>query len=265
MPKAKAGQIKIYYETHGNGDPLILISGFTADHYAWAPVQDTFAKNFQVITFDARGVGQSTIPQEPFTTGVMADDLLALMDHLKLTQANILGHSMEGAVAIEFAVAHPDRVKKLIVSNSLSLERRRFFYFAEGAFRLLEQGVAPYMIFDLFIPWLFSEQFLKDNPDRILDIRSSTQNNPHPITLNGFKGQLEALKSMDISQLLTKIQALTLMIASEQDFITPKEQIQDLSSQIPNVQIEVFPGGHLPQVEVEVQFVEKVVSFLQGL
>lgn len=264
MPKAKVGPIEIYYETHGSGDPLILISGFTADHFSWAAVQDDLAKHFQVISFDSRGVGQSTAPKEPFTTDVMADDLLGLMDYLKLSQAYILGHSMGGVVAIEFSAAHPDRVKKLIVSNSSSHERRRFFHFAEGAFRLLEQGIAPYMIFDLFIPWLFSEQFLQEEPDRILDIRDSVQNNPHPITLNGFRGQLEALKSMDVSQLLAKVQSPTLVIASEQDFTTPKEQTQDLASQISNAQIELFPGGHLPQVKAGARFVEKVVSFLQG-
>lgn len=107
----------IFWELHGEGPPIVFIHGFTLDHRMWEPQIDAFAATHTVLTWDMRGFGKSSIPDEdrPYWHD---RDLAALMDHLELGRADIVGLSYGGWVAIEFALTHPHLVRSLVLVDA---------------------------------------------------------------------------------------------------------------------------------------------------
>ena len=115
MPKARVKEIDIYYEVHGQGEPLILIMGLAGGHGAWFFQTRAFKKYYRVITLDNRGVGKTDKPSGPYTVKMMADDTVGLMDYLGVDKAHLLGVSLGSMIAQEIAISYPERVRKLIL------------------------------------------------------------------------------------------------------------------------------------------------------
>lgn len=118
MPKIKTNDIELYYEIHGEGKPLVLISGLGYSSWQWHKMVPLLAEKFQVITFDNRGVGQSDKPAGPYTAGMLAQDTVGLLDALKIDKAIVVGHSMGGFIAQAIALDFPQRVEKLILCST---------------------------------------------------------------------------------------------------------------------------------------------------
>ena len=106
---------QIYYETIGSGEPIVFVHGFTLDHAMWQPQAEFFSKNYQVITYDARGFGKSSLPEGPYDH---AADLSALLKHLGVGHVHLVGLSMGGRIAINFALNYPEKVKTLTLMDS---------------------------------------------------------------------------------------------------------------------------------------------------
>jgi pimeloyl-ACP methyl ester carboxylesterase len=111
---ADVNGIKLYYATYGAGAPVILLHGGAGNGDHWANQVTALATQFQVIVVDSRGHGRSTRDGKPITYALMADDLLALMDHLELGKAALVGWSDGGAIGLDLAIRHPERVSKLV-------------------------------------------------------------------------------------------------------------------------------------------------------
>lgn len=120
MPNVKLPTgVDLYYETHGQGEPLVLIpsTAFAAD--VWKPYQvPGLSKSLNLITHDPRGCGRSTVKQEVYTIDQMANDIVALLDHLGIRSAHVLGHSMGGRIGLSMTLNFPGRVKSLILAAS---------------------------------------------------------------------------------------------------------------------------------------------------
>ena len=115
MPKVKVGDINMYYEVHGKGEPLVFIAGRNMCHdflYKHVPV---FAKEYGVISFDNRGVGKSDKPDVPYSLEMMANDLAGLLDVIGIEKAHFMGYSMGGRIAEEMALSYPERVISLML------------------------------------------------------------------------------------------------------------------------------------------------------
>ena len=118
MPKIKINNIELYYEIHGEGKPLVLISGLGYPLWQWHKMVPFLAEHFQVITFDNRGVGQSDKPAGPYTAQMLAADTAGLLDALGIEKAIIAGHSMGGFIAQAMALDFPQKVAKLILCST---------------------------------------------------------------------------------------------------------------------------------------------------
>ena len=118
MPKAKINDVEMYYEVHGEGIPLAMISGYSGNIDDWdhlVPVVGTLSKHFKVITLDNRGTGRSSKPEGPYSIKTMADDVAVLLDYLEIEKTHVLGSSMGGMIAQELALRHKDKVDALVL------------------------------------------------------------------------------------------------------------------------------------------------------
>jgi 3-oxoadipate enol-lactonase len=105
--------VNLYYEIHGRGDPLMMIQGWGIDITGWETIVEPLSKMFQVVVFDNRGTGRSEATPGDYTIHQLADDAAALLDHLKIENAHVLGWSMGGMIAQELALAYPNKVDRL--------------------------------------------------------------------------------------------------------------------------------------------------------
>ena len=108
--------MKIAWERHGAGPPLLLIHGLGYARWGWEPVVEPLARSFDVILFDNRGIGESDAPAGPYTAAQMAGDALQVLDEAGVERAHVVGTSLGGMVAQELALAHPERVDKLVLA-----------------------------------------------------------------------------------------------------------------------------------------------------
>src|SRR6266699_4561130 len=108
--------VNLYYESHGQGEPLLLIPSTAFSCEVWNRSQLPLAQSTQLIIHDPRGTGRSTASQQVYTINQMANDVVALLDHLKIASAHVLGHSMGGRIGLAMALTHPARVRSLILA-----------------------------------------------------------------------------------------------------------------------------------------------------
>lgn len=106
---AVINKANLYYETHGRGEPLLMIQGWGMDITGWQYIIEPLSQQFQVIVFDNRGAGRSEVTPGKYTTRLLADDAAALLDHLRIDHVHVLGWSMGGMIAQELALAHTQR------------------------------------------------------------------------------------------------------------------------------------------------------------
>ena len=118
MPRIKTNNVELYCEIHGEGKPLVLISGLGYSSWQWHKLVPFLAEHFQVITFDNRGVGQSDKPAGPYTAQMLAADTVGLLEALNIVTATIMGHSMGGFIAQAIALDFPKRVDRLILCST---------------------------------------------------------------------------------------------------------------------------------------------------
>lgn len=262
MAYIKLNDINLYYEVHGQGEPLVLISGFGADHLAWLSVIEALAKHYQTIIFDNRGAGLTDVPDYPYTINMMAKDVIALLDHLAITKAHVIGHSMGGMIAQMIAYNYNDRLEKLVLMNSsakLNLVTKTAF---ECNRKLFEKGLSAKIIFENFIPWGFSSNFLEQE-DNLTLLLEFIRNRPATMSYTGFTQQFNAIKQFDSRDMLNNIQTKTLVLASEKDIITPPDESYILTKEIANSQLSLLLGvGHIPQVECPERFLDVILNFL---
>ena len=118
MTTILANRINLYYEEHGDGQPLVFIHGLGSSTRDWEAQVSEFSKFYRVITFDLRGHGQSDKPVGPYSIPMMATDLAGLLNALHISSVHLVGISLGGAVAFQFALDHPAMVKTLTIVNS---------------------------------------------------------------------------------------------------------------------------------------------------
>ena len=115
MPKTTIGDLRIYWESYGKKEPLLLISGVSGGTWSWEESIEVWSPHFRVIVFDNIGAGRSSKPNRPYTIEEMADHAAAVLDAAGVRQAGVVGLSMGGMIAQELTLRHPDRVHGLLL------------------------------------------------------------------------------------------------------------------------------------------------------
>jgi 3-oxoadipate enol-lactonase len=246
MPIAKVGDINLYYEVHGKGEPLVLIMGYRASNIGWFLIQDKLASEHRVIVFDNRGTGRSDKPEIPYTTKMMAADVAGLLDVLGIGSANVFGHSMGGMIAQEFALNYPDRLNTLILGGTTCGGSRAVPATAETMAFLFDPELAKLPVearIRAMIPWVWNKEFVDNNPaviERFVTLGSEYPTPPHTMVSQG-----NAIMTHDTYDRLPDIKAPTLVIAGSKDRSVPSENSKLLASRIPNAEVAIIENaGH---------------------
>lgn len=263
MPKALVNGIQIHYETCGQGEPLLLISGLNCDSRLWSFVQGDLKDHFKVIYFDNRGTGQSDCPDIPYTIQTMAEDAIALLDVLKIPQAYVLGHSMGGTIAQMMAHLYPQRVKKLIIANSLIKVHPLYSLLGAIFVQMRKWGLVPPNLMEKVMPLLFSKQFRRSNKDAVKEIIRNFLLNTRSNGRICFNRQFRALWAFNSSAWLKEIKTPTLVIAADEDILCPRDS-QKIAKAIPGAKLYTFRNaGHIPLIEKPEEFNRQIIQFLQ--
>ncbi|MFX0155962.1 MAG: alpha/beta fold hydrolase [Candidatus Hodarchaeota archaeon] len=231
MPKIKVNDINIYYETHGEGFPLVMILGLSYDVNWWTPeIIDAMAKNFKTIVFDNRGVGRTDKPEIDYSIKMFADDTIGLIDALNIERAYILGFSLGGFIAQEIALSYPERVEKLVLCGTHGPGTKHIIASNEAMDFILKPPEDPIKYVNGLIPILFTKTYIENNTDfielykqRMLKV---------PFNLNLYRRQLQG-SIFRTSRRLKNINIPTLILQGEKDILIPPGNAEILAKGIP--------------------------------
>lgn len=267
MPKIKVNDIEIYYESHGKGKPLVLITGFNGDHLIWQNIIDAYAKDYQVIVFDNRGSGQASAPDVPYSIDMMAQDAAGLCEALSIEKAYFIGLSMGGAILQSLIKKRPGLVKAAVLNNTFYKIQERFAFYTKACNELRQtQNLTPELrefMIKVGMTWGFSNKFMANDEAMRVGVEMSLAN-PYPISDIGYKNQLAALLGFDSSKWLKDFNVPCFVIGSDDDAIVTVEHFRELAERIPNAEyFEFNKVGHLPHIEKPEEYNEKVMAFFR--
>jgi pimeloyl-ACP methyl ester carboxylesterase len=256
VSKLQSNSISLYYEIQGEGQPLVFIHGLGSSTQDWEAQVPEFSKSYQVITFDLRGHGQSDKPAGPYQMAMFAADLASLLQSLGIESAHIVGISLGGAVAFQFAIDFPGMVKTLTIVNSAPTMGEQEQAKAEVDRRV---GIVQQLGMRAMGQALSANLFPRPEDATLRDrfVERWAANDP--------QAYIEATRSMlgwDVTNQLGSIQSPTLIMAADQDYspIAVKEAYIKL---LPNAALAVIPDSrHATPLEDPQKFNAVLGQFL---
>lgn len=261
MPVTPIRDIITYYEESGSGDPLILVMGLSGDLQAWALQVPTLAKHFRVITFDNRGAGRTSAPDKPQSIAGMADDLAALMDHLAIPRAHILGWSMGGYIAQEFAIKYPAKVDKLILVTTAPNIDGYGRAVLNSWINVKRSNLSREQWYRFTAPYLYSPALLDDTA-RFETAIANGASNPYAQQDHAFIRQAEACLAFDASERLGAVKSPALVIGSKDDVLVPIRNSEKLAALLPGSSLKILQGGHVGLIEYPREYNAAFLEFL---
>ncbi|HCZ48321.1 MAG TPA: hypothetical protein DCZ11_04880 [Gammaproteobacteria bacterium] len=252
---------RLYYRRQGHGDTVVLVHGFGLDQRVWEPQWSALAAHFDVIAYDLRGFGRSTLPDSaPYAHH---EDLRALLDALGVKRTHLVGHSLGGGIAASFAVAYPQRTDRVLLSAPLLRG-----YQGLGALMALlkrvwqiagEDGLSAARA-----AWLGAELFAPS-------LESPLGRECLPTIMNDYSGwhwqhrDPEVGLDPPLAQRLHELAAPTRVLVGTRDLPDFLQMAEALASQAPQAALDVLPGlGHGPSLEDPALFNQRLLAFLRA-
>jgi pimeloyl-ACP methyl ester carboxylesterase len=263
MPHVKVKELQLYYETYGEGEPLVLIPGFRTGLWLWFKQTEALARKSRVVLFDPRGIGQSAYTGEPFTIAALADDLAGLLSALGIERAHVLGVSFGGFVAQEFAIKYPQMTRGLILCCTSSGGARHVLPSMSvlQAMASLE-GLNSEERTRKDLLGAFAPEFVREQPAEVEAFIARRLR--HPVTDWAHFAQLQAAAAFDASERVSGIKAPTLVLTGDADTIVPPGNSLNLAAQIPQAQLARIAGGsHMFFIEQPEEFNRAVIEFIE--
>lgn len=264
MTVAHVNGVSISYRDRGSGVAVVFVHGHPFDQSMWDPQVAALSWKYRVITLDLRGYGASEVPEvEAITLETMASDIVALLDHLTIARAVVVGLSMGGQIAMAFADLFPERLAGLVLAAT----------FAEG--ETPEGVVARRAMADRFanegsvlpggemVPKLLAGASVKRNPGLAVKVYTMIANAPPTGAAAAIRGR--ALRK-DYAASLRQVVVPALIVVGTEDKYSPVESAKRMQTAIPKARLEVFEGiGHMPNLEDADRFNAVLHAYLAGI
>jgi len=254
------GTTKIHYQDRGSGPVLLLLHGLGSSSLDWEYQYPHFEEHYRIIAPDLRGFGQSDKPDEPYFVTRQAEDMVALLDHLKISEVALLGFSMGGAIAFQLAASQPHRIRQLIIVNSSTSfvadhwRKHLEVFIRKNVIRLL--GVPQ--LAKLIARRLFPAEDQGDLRMKTIERYGSNQKEAYLHAIDGLVGW--ELTEDQLQQLTMP----TLVIAAEHDY-TPLAEKQSYCAKLPNATLSlVTDSRHATPIDSAERFNTLVSEFLSA-
>ena len=260
MSAIQANGIEIAYRLDGDGpETLVLVNGLADTKETWEAQLPAFAERYRVLSYDNRGVGETSTPPGAYTTKQMADDLAGLVDALDLPRFHVLGVSMGGMIAQEYAIAHADR----LLSASFCCT-----YSYPGPFCLRMFSCWRDLVPDLGVGltqrevllWAFTTDFFERRTAELEVIEELMAANPQPV--EGYLAQLHSIEAHDTRGRLGAVTCPAMTLVGEEDILIYPKLSRRLHDELPDSTWVEVPGGHACLWEYPDEFNQAVLGFL---
>jgi 3-oxoadipate enol-lactonase len=261
MPVIQANGLDIHYRITGTGaETILLVNGVGDDLNGWMlQVDDFVAAGLRVVTFDNRGIGRSSHPPGAYTSREMADDTKALADTLGLAPFHLLGVSMGGLIAQEYALAYPNDLRTVVLANTYA-KPDAYTRAAFDSWSQIAESASMAMMMRQQAPWVFSPTFYDTQPDRLAVFLAEMERSEQPA--GSFTAQVAALLSHDCSERLAGLHTPALVIAADDDIIIRLSLSHRLYEELPAASWAIVPGGHAAFLENPHPWNRAVINFI---
>jgi pimeloyl-ACP methyl ester carboxylesterase len=241
MPFTENGGVKIYWDETGEGDPLLLIMGLGWASNMWHRTRPTLSARFRTIAFDNRGAGRSSVPPGPYTIAGMASDAAAVLDGAGIASAHIVGASMGGMIAQEFALQYPARVRSLVLACTAPGGPEAQRPGPEVTEILFSTGLSPDERARAIVPFIYDAGTPRERIDE--DLRVLSELYPIP---EGFFAQIQAILAWEGCSRLHQIAAPTLVIHGVNDRLVPVANADLIARHTPSAKlVRLANAGHI--------------------
>jgi len=259
----QVNNITIGYSDQGTGLPIVFLHAFPLNRTMWATQERLLSSQFRIITIDLRGHGESDAPLWRYTLEQSAEDVSALLDHLRIQRALFVGLSMGGYILFAFYRKYAARVKGLILADTRA--QADTVEGIEGRFQMAQiaHKRGPAAIADIMIPKLLSPATVQTKPELVQQVRAMIENTQ----ISGIAGDLMAMAERpDSVPLLRQITSPTHIIVGELDQATPPSDARLMAEQIPHACLTIIPqAAHLANLEQPEAFNQIISTFAFNL
>lgn len=262
MPTLPLPDATLHYEIGGSGPPLLLIAGMASDSASWAPLLPRLEQAFTVIRPDNRSTGRTLPADAPASVPIWAVDAAALLDHLGIETARVIGHSLGGIIATQLAMAAPRRIARLVLLASAPLRLPRNDALFALMLALRAPGMAPDLWLRAFLPWLFHPRFFDDPGVQDAAIAQSLAY-PHAQSAAAMAHQAAALAGFDPTPLQAGPPVPVLALLSPDDLLIPMDAARAALAAFPDLTVATLPGaGHSLHWDAPDRVLDHILPFL---
>lgn len=266
---ATNGEVRIAFEVRDALAPeeapwLVLVHGLGYGRWEWGPIVDLLADHFRLVLVDNRGVGDSDVPEGPYTAKGMASDLIAVLDEAGIDRAHVLATSLGGMISQELAWRHPERIERLVLVASTP-GGETGYPLPERTQQLIAEmtQLEPRELLRRAVENACHDETVKRRPQLVEQIVARRLERPQDPA--GWRAQAAAGAAYEAGDLLRFIAAPTLVIHGDGDHVVDPRNADLLVQQIPRArQTRLVATGHLSYWEAPERFVSEVTSFLLG-
>lgn len=259
--KIKANGVELYYEQAGQGPHLVLIEGLGVATWIWEKQVPAFSPHFTTLIYDNRGAGKSEKPAGPYSISMMADDLAALLDSLHIARAHVVGISMGGFIAQDFALRYPQKVNRVILAATSAGGPDHVPMAPEVLAQMFANQGEPRELTRRKLALAYSDSFMQKSGEieHFIDLRLA---DPQPPP--AYMAQAMAGAAFNLSAQVQQLQAPCLILAASGDRLVPVANAHNLHKKISNSTLKIYPGfGHQFFIENADAFNRDVINFLK--
>jgi aminoacrylate hydrolase len=263
MPTLETQGISLYYETHGarGNPPVMLIAGLGGTGASWGSQVEQFARGHFVVLADQRGTGKTTRSEGGYTVSQIATDMAALLRHLDVGPAHLVGSSTGGTIAQRMALEHPEVVRSLVLGSSFAKADAWLLREFELRRKLMAEA-DMHTLYTCYALFLFSPRYTREHPERVTAWIDRVA--AHPPEREVSLKRIDMIMAHDVLGRLGDIRKPTLVIGGDTDFCTPPHLSEELARGIPGAQRVLLSGGHLIHDEDAQGYFDAVRAFLDA-
>jgi len=241
--------VKIFTRIAGEGDPFLILHGWGASSKSWIKIQEKLSENFKVFSLDFPGFGKSDLPPSAWEVQDYVHLVLDYAKEIELKKFHLLGHSFGGRVCIKLAAQFPEKIDKLFLIDTAGIKVKNGL-----KIRLAKIIVSFLSIFKIIPGFKFGRKIFY----RFV-LRQTDYLKARGVMKETFKKVIRE----DLTPLLKKITAPTLIVWGEKDKMTPIKDAYLIKQKIKNSKLEIFDCGHSPHLDMEDVLVKTILDFLK--